>query len=312
MIIKTNRTGEVGYNNQGLKMQIKEYRSSYDMDIEFEDGYIAYNKQYHNFKNGKIHNKNIKDARIIDRTGEINYNSCGSKMKIIVYNKKNDIIVEFENGYKVKSIYKDFKKGFIKNPYDKTVFGIGYVGEGKYGTCYNKGKPASYKIWINMMRRCYDKKHHKKSPTYIDVKCCSDWHNFQNFAQWYDEHYYEIVGQRMELDKDILHKGNKLYSPDNCIFVPHRINVLFVKNNAVRGQYSIGVTWNKTTCVYQSNCSTYDNNQLKQIHLGNFNTEREAFESYKKFKECYIKKVANEYKELIPIRLYKAMYDYIV
>ena len=86
-----------------------------------------------------------------------------------------------------------------------------------------------------MLRRCYDEKLHKKYPTYIDCKVCEEWLNFQNFAKWYYNNYYEIENEKICLDKDILHKGNKIYSPDNCVFVPNNINVLFVKSDKSRG-----------------------------------------------------------------------------
>ena len=50
----TDRTGEISYNNQGEKMTIIAYRKAIDIDIQFEDGIIIYNKSYANFKNGKI------------------------------------------------------------------------------------------------------------------------------------------------------------------------------------------------------------------------------------------------------------------
>ena len=57
---KIDRTGEIKYNNQGLKMWIKKYRNSRDIDVEFEDGYIAHNKCYSWFEKGMIRNRNIK------------------------------------------------------------------------------------------------------------------------------------------------------------------------------------------------------------------------------------------------------------
>ena len=50
----------------------------------------------------------------------------------------------------------------------------------------------------------------------------------------------------------------------------------------------------------------------KQNFLGHYNTPEEAFQAYKQFKENYIKQVADEYKELIPEKLYNAMYEYEV
>lgn len=194
------------------------------------------------------------------------------------------------------------------------VYGIGSTGEGEYSSRINGEKTIQYEYWLQMLRRCYSEKYLKKRPTYEDKYVCDEWHNFQNFAKWFDENYYEVENQTMQLDKDILSKGNKIYSPDNCIFVPDRINSLFIKSNATRGKYPIGVSYYKKTNKFISTCSIYNEDKMKRVpkHLGYFNTPEEAFYKYKEFKEGYIKEVAEEYKEAIPHKLYKAMCDYLV
>lgn len=174
----------------------------------------------------------------MSRIGEVKISNQGCKMKIIKYNKYDDIIVEFQDKYKTKihTRYDKFKEGSIRNPYYPEVCGIGYVGQGKYKSKSKEGKHTkAYQTWINMLKRCYDPYKLNKSPHYIDCFVCEEWHNFQNFAEWFYKNYYEIEGQRMELDKDILCKGNKIYSPDTCIIVPKRINILFTKRQDKRG-----------------------------------------------------------------------------
>ena len=111
----------------------------------------------------------------------------------------------------------------------------------------------------------------------------------------------------MELDKDILNKGNKVYSPDTCVYVPQSINSLFTKSDKVRGEYPIGVYKQKDKYVAQLN-----KGNGKQIYLGSYSTPEEAFQAYKQAKEEYIKEVANEYKDKIPYRLYEALMNYEV
>ena len=165
-----------------------------------------------------------------------------------------------------------------------------------------------------MMQRCYDPKFHKKYPTYINCEVCEEWHNYTNFGKWFNENYYEVSGEKMGLDKDILNKGNKIYSPENCIFVPNNINVLFVKSDNNRGEYPIGVYFNKRDKKFVAQCNFYDfkTNKTKQKYLGYYNTPDEAFKAYKEFKEQNIKKVADHYKDLIPVKLYDALYKYEV
>lgn len=160
-----------------------------------------------------------------------------------------------------------------------------------------------------MLRRCYDKKEQEIHSSYVGCTVCEEWHNFQNFAKWYEENYYEIKNERMHLDKDILFKKNKIYSPDKCVFVPQTINSLFVKCDKLRKDSVIGVQIKKgRKNKYSSVCSV--NNKNKTI--GYFKTELEAFQAYKEFKENYIKQVANKYKDKIPEKLYLAMYNWEV
>lgn len=263
--MKDNRVGEIFYNTQGLKMWIKEYRKAMDVDIEFEDGFISYNKRYSDFKKGSIDNKNFK---------------------------KN-------------------KKCHTQNSLNKNIYNNGYIGIGKE-TCTTN--ILTYKYWESMLERCYSDKYKMKNPKYKNVTCCEDWLCFQNFAKWYKDNFYTIDNERMELDKDILHKGNKIYAPENCCFVPSRINSLFVKCDAKRGNYPIGVNYRKDNNKYVARYSTVNNKiEIERVYLGQYNSSDEAFyKGYKPFKEQYIKQVAEEYKDKIPKQLYDAMMNYIV
>lgn len=250
----------------------------------------------------------------INRIGEINKNSYGSVMTIIEYKNNKEIIVEFDNGFIKKCGYRVFKEGKLISPYCKTICSIGYIGEGKYPQSNKKGKTPQYHHWFAMIQRCYNNKRLEKFPSYKGCSVCEEWHNFQNFAKWFDENYYEINGEQMALDKDILYKGNKIYSPQTCIFVPQRINNLFTKNNNKRGDYPIGVSWDKSKNKFISLCHIYNSSTHKSttVTIGRYDTSKEAFYAYKEFKENYIKQVADEYKPYIPQKLYNAMYRYEV
>ena len=252
----------------------------------------------------------------ISRLNETKINKFGSEIKIIKYNNSNDIDVYFPkyNWVSRNRQYTDFKTGKIQCPYEPRFYGVGYVGEGKYTF---KTHRCIYDKWTSMIERCYNKKYQEKRPTYIGCAVCSEWHNFQNFAKWYEENYYEIEGEKMCLDKDILVKGNKIYSPETCIFVPQRINELFVKNNAIRGKYPIGISYHKTKEKLIVRCNVFDDNSIsytksKQIGIFQINQIEEAFKLYKQYKEKTIKQMADKYKLYIPQKLYDAMYRYEV
>lgn len=251
----------------------------------------------------------------IDRIGEKNINNFGSEMVIIEYKNVHDIDVYFpEYDWTFKSAtYQSFKKGSIKYPYDRSIYGVGYIGEGEYKIWENDKTTKVYDTWQSMLKRCYSEKYHKKRPTYIGCEVYEEWYNFQNFAKWYYDNYYEVEGERMHLDKDILVKHNKIYSPETCVFVPKTINLLFVKNDKNRGESAIGTSLTEYS-KYRVQCHLINpkTGKSKNEYLGYYDTELEAFEVYKHYKEKNIKQVADYFKNQISERLYNGLYRYEV
>lgn len=209
------------------------------------------------------------------RIGEQSYNNQGELMTIIDYNESLDVAVKFEETNTIKRCaYKEFKNGHIHDNFYPSVCGIGYIGDASV-SIGNKIVKHSYKTWYNMMLRCYADKYRYKNQSYKDCEVCVEWHNYANFEKWYNENYYEIGKEKIHLDKDILVKGNKIYGPDTCIFVPQTINYLFLNMKKSRGKYPIGVTLDKR---YNKFCP-----QVQGIGwLGYYNTPEEAFKVYKK------------------------------
>ena len=253
-------------------------------------------------------------GRKIDRIGEEKINNFGSKMIISEYRGCMDIDVYFpEYNWEAKNKqYNDFKNGKIKCPYEPRYFGKGYLGEGKYKVSENSKLKKEFTIWYHMLIRCYDPKFQEKESTYKGCTVEDYLLNFQNMHEWIDENYYEVPGEVMHLDKDILCKGNKVYSRDACIFVPERINNLFTKSDKTRGDNPIGVTPRES-----GNYGVYCGNGYgKNIYLGTYSTEEQAFQVYKQYKEKVIKEVINSYKGKIPEPFYSklkiAMYNYKV
>lgn len=239
--------------------------------------------------------------------------NCGMNCKIINYIDCHNIDVEFDNGYVVKNReYAAFLDGSINNPYCPSVYGVGIVGE-KYYNRENTEKTKEYYAWINILKRCYSKSLKVKRPTYRDVVCCQEWWFFDNFYKWIhsqDNFAYWVNGDRWAVDKDIIIKGNKIYSPATCCLVPPNINSLFTKANNTRGDLPIGVVYMPKHNLYRAYLSI-DN---KRKSLGTFTTSDEAFKAYKMEKELYIKDVAEkEYSNgNITNECYKAMMNYEV
>lgn len=316
-----DRIGQSKINRQDCKMTIVEYKNSNKIVVEFDDeNKTRVNTTYYGFSHGEVRNPNLKDCRQIEYEkqflGKENYNTQGCLMKIIEYNGNGDVVVEFQDEHKIRKHcdLKEFKLGHVMNPYYKSVFGIGYYG----GEIPKHSTNLDYKCWDTwkgMLERCYNKKRIETQPTYKGCIVCEEWHDYQNFKVWFNENFIELKdkNERVCLDKDILVKGNKIYSPDTCCFVPNEINVLFTKTNKNRGLYPIGVYYKKKLNKYIAQCSEkIGRDKKQQKHLGVFNTPKEAFEAYKQYKEMYIKKVADKYKGQIKDNVYEALYKWEV
>lgn len=245
-----------------------------------------------------------------DRSGEIKDNNFGSKMIIKKYKNYGDIDIYFPeyNCTVYHKTYNDFKNGKIYCPYEPRVYGIGYFGIGEYKVRDELGKNTkAYTAWHDMLRRCYNNTWKEKHPTYENCYVNEEWLNYQNFAEWFYQNYYEIDSEIMNLDKDILIKYNNEYGPNACVYTPHRINNLFIRRDSMRGELPIGVRMINNK--FEASCS--DENS-KKVVLGLYDTQEEAFNVYKEYKEKLIKEIADEYKEYIPYVLYEAMYNYEV
>ena len=212
--------------------------------------------------------------------------------------------IMFDDKYKTTLYnlqYNHVRSGQIRNPNHTSIQGVCKIGQGKY-TCKNSKK--AYTTWMNMIRRCINEQHKSNYINYKDVTLCDEWHNFQNFAEWHEENYNPETMQGWALDKDILVKNNKIYSPETCCFVPPEINSLLVKRLSKRGEYCIGVNFHKHAKKFQAN--------MNKKYLGSFNTEIDAFNCYKLHKEKDIKEVADKWRDQISPKVYQALYNYQV
>lgn len=238
--------------------------------------------------------------RLKNRLGEEKHNDQGCLMKIVEYNNAHDMTVEFqdEHKYRKKALLSNWTKGSISNPFFPHICGKGYLGVEKGEEKNNK----FYNIWYNMLKRCYNEKNRERAKSYKDCVVCDEWHNFQNFKQWCIENYYEIQDVKMHLDKDILIRNNKIYSPYTCCFVPADINKLFVGiNNDL-----CGVSWDKHRSKWSSTCNQ---NGILQ-HLGRFDNLAEALLAYNHFKENLIQEKAKLYEVYLPNYVYNALINY--
>jgi hypothetical protein len=164
---------------------------------------------------------------------------------------------------------------------------------------YKRKQTISYKKWIKMLWRCRSGNH----TAYVDCEVCNEWKDFQKFSEWFYSKYDPETMNKWDLDKDLLIKGNKIYSPETCCLIPHYINNLFkltgTKNTVLPGVFKIVASGR-----YIAN--------YRRIFLGSFKTKEEAFFKYKTEKEKYIKQIAELWKDKIEPRAYEAMINYEV
>lgn len=238
-----------------------------------------------------------------ERLGEIRLNKYGTPMKIIEYKCADDITIKFLDVYERerKTTYSNFKSGCVRNPYDRNVKNVGFMGEGKYTSDGSQYIRRVFGIWAEMLERCYNENMRDKYPAYENCLVCDEWHNYQNFREWYDVNFYQVGTERMHIDKDILFKNNRFYSPKTCIIVPQRINMLFMKKPNKYGLPN-GIK-PRANGRYEA--------QYKHEHLGVFDSIEEAAIAHDKAKKKAIIEIANEYKGSIPDRVYQALINWI-
>lgn len=343
-----DRVGEVSYNRQGCKMTILNYRGTCDIDIQFEDNSITYNKRYSHFKTGNIkkyedrlykrqQNKlgewmtivRYKDSQNVDvqfdcgtiayskmydnflkgsikkpsmYVGETCISKEGYELKIIMLRRSDDIDILVDNKYiEYNREYCEFTRGSVTNVYHPSVNGVGYFGVGAYNSSKYK---SIYNTWSNMLDRCYN----KKSSQYHmyggrGVKVSEEWHNFQNFAKWFEYNYNHETMEGWQIDKDIMCPECLLYSESTSRFVPAEINMLFRKGFKESG-FPKGV--DRKGNKFQARI------RLDGIekYLGLKDTIEEAFLLYKFAFEEKVKNITLKYKNTLEEDIYLKLINY--
>ncbi|WP_313184714.1 hypothetical protein [Lacrimispora sp.] len=183
---------------------------------------------------------------------------------------------------------------------EPSVCGVGYWGSDDVDC-----RSQTYLRWHDMINRCYNEKFHELQPQYSNCEICEEWKNYSNFKKWYEENYYTIGNERMDLDKDILFKGNLVYSPETCCIVPHSINTLFINGKKWRGNLPLGVYYEKGKGKFRARMNCDENTKL-----GTFKNPAAAFVVYKEYKENVINDMAEKYKGMIPDKVYLAMLEW--
>lgn len=200
------------------------------------------------------------------------------------------------------------------------IYGIGHV-DYSLPITKNGKKVKEYEAWRSMLKRCLDDGYLEREPTYNGCSISEEWTYYKNFYNWItsQENYkqWKKGGKGWAIDKDIIHKGNKIYSSENCFLVPQNINNLFTTRKLHRGEYPIGVSYSKKNNKFLAYCSDpfrerNDGGRYIGQYLGSYTNQKDAFYAYKVYKENIIRKVAEiEFqKGNITQKCYDAMLNY--
>ena len=254
----------------------------------------------------------LNDVSYKDCVGKVCKSLNSGDFKILKYNDARNVEIQFVNtGFETSVQLTNLRNGKVKDPYSPSVFGVGVLGT-KYPSKVNGVQTKEYVLWCHMLTRCYSDEFKKKQPTYEGCEVSDKFKSYEYFYEWCHSQIgfdNDGNGNQFQLDKDLLVKGNKIYSESTCVFLPREINQLLTRREASRGKHLIGVSWNKTNKAFRA---MVNKNKGKREYLGLFNTEIEAFKAYKKAKESFVKEQANKWKSQIDPRAYNALMNYEV
>ena len=188
----------------------------------------------------------------------------------------------------------------------KLVHGVGVYNKGKYVSRIDNYPSLEYSKWLGMLQRCYSIKCQTKYPSYVGCVVCENFLDFQYFAEWCNNQIGFKDGY--QLDKDLLIKGNKIYSEETCVFVPREINMFLTSATSARGNCGIGVYFDSVRNNYKSCISIRD----KPVYLGRFTSQEDAFYAYKLAKEQRARDLAEEFKGRVDVRVIQALDNFEV
>lgn len=201
----------------------------------------------------------------------------------LIYEIVNDILYKADDWY--------------ANKWKRTVFGVGYLG------CSDAEATRDnyiYSKWANMMQRCYDEETHRLKPYYALCTAEIEWHNFSNYREWHKEN--AMGDRKLDLDKDILVRGNTVYGSETCTLIPHFTNTVFETTKGI-----------ETNIVYKNETGKYDVTMSvlgKREEVGTFATEEKAKQEFIAYKQDYIRKFAQKCKGKVPDKTYEAMMNW--
>lgn len=234
------------------------------------------------------------------KVGDIYESAVYGRAEVIELLRAPKIKIKFlATGYECVVFRGNLPRGSFRDPYARVVEGVGYMGVGVHCS-----RSRAFNVWNNMIKRCYEKIKAHNNVTYEGCSVESSWHNYQNFAEWY---YKQLNNGVNELDKDLLVRGNKVYSEDTCTLIPYQLNIALQENRVNRGHFPPGVYFKKKNKNFIAQLALGDG---VQKHLASCATAEEARRIYLSAKKEQLKELAEQYKHLISEEAYHALYKW--
>lgn len=243
--------------------------------------------------------------------GNVFETKFGNSFIVTKYVSRGEIHIKFlDTGYETTTDRANIARGSIRDRLTPSAFGVGIIGV--EASRINGILEREAILWKNMLQRCYSEKSQARRQTYKDCTVSDNFKYYPYFKDWCNNQIgfssFDTNGNPFELDKDILVKGNKIYSAETCCFVPQEINCLIHTSKSYRGLLPQGVVLSSNKKRYRARVSMCG----KYYVQGTFYTPEEAFMKYKEVKEAYIKEVADKYKDVIDLGVYEALMDWKV
>jgi hypothetical protein len=274
-----------------------------DITIQWDDGETRSTNAYRIENRLVIRTNDNKHVNPTVKVGQIYVNRQGSEIKVLEYENSTKILVEI--GERKYQQYVHAGNLISLNVHDKYAPSV--AGKGIFGDAEVDVKSQVYTSWAGMLKRCYTF-YDDKPRARINYEGCEvreDFLYLPDYMAWYEK---QIVQPKWHLDKDLLVPGNKIYSPDTCVFLPRALNTFLTVRGNERGPYPIGVTYHERLGKYEACC----NRDGKSVYLGLYLNPEDAFEAYKKEKESYAKDLAKRWEGVIDSRACEALMNYRV
>ena len=229
------------------------------------------------------------------KVGDLVTSERGHTAIIVGYKNNREVTIEYPSGQREVHQGIALVRGKFKDKGQPTYLGVGILGYDHINS-----REQSYVTWSNMLNRVYAPRSKKEELYYGGCSVVDEWLYLQTFKKWFGSQVYY---NGYHLDKDLLNKGNRVYGPEFCVFLPQEINKFLNKARRNRGKYPLGVVYMKCCDKWQAAISVNG----KGVYLGLFKSPEEAFVAYKKAKEDDAKRLAKLRQSKIDLRAFEAL-----